>query len=159
MTYYSSTDELPDYEDYDMIGRTYRYYEGTPLFPFGHGLSYTDFEYGDAKVSKSKFKKGEDIVLTVPVANTGARDGEEVVQVYIRNLADPYGPIKSLRAFRRVPVRKGETVDVAFTLTPESFESFDKKKERMDVLKGDYEILYGGSSDAAALKSLKVKIK
>ena len=159
MTYYSSTDELPDYEDYDMIGRTYRYYDGTPLFPFGHGLSYTDFEYGDAKVSKLKFKKGEDIVLTVPVANTGGRDGEEVVQVYIRNLADPYGPIKSLRAFRRVPVRKGETVDVAFTLTPESFESFDKKKERMDVLKGDYEILYGGSSDAAALKSLKVKIK
>ena len=159
MTYYSSTDELPDYEDYDMIGRTYRYYEGTPLFPFGHGLSYTDFKYGKAKVSKSSVRKGEDIVLTIPVSNAGERDGEEVVQVYIKNLSDPYGPSRSLRAFRRLPIRKGETEKVEFTLTPESFEFFNPKTERVEVQPGAYEIFYGGSSDPASLKSLKVKIK
>lgn len=159
MTYYSSTDELPDYEDYDMMGRTYRYYEGTPLFHFGHGLSYTDFKYGKAKVSKLSNRKGGDILLTIPVANVGERDGEEVVQVYIRQLSDIYGPSKSLRAFRRIPVKSGETVEVTFTLSPESFGFFNPKTESLETIKGEYEILYGGTSDESKLKSLEVKRK
>lgn len=159
ITYYASTDELPDYEDYDMIGRTYRYYDGSPLFPFGHGLSYTEFKYGEAKVSKSTFAVDENVILTVPVSNVGGRDGDEVVQIYIKNLSDPCGPYKSLRAFRRVTVKQGDAIDIEFTLNPKSFEFFNQATECIEVQKGDYEIFYGGSSDAKSLKNLRVRIK
>lgn len=159
MTFYSSTDELPDFEDYDMVGRTYRYYEGKPVFPFGHGLSYTSFKYGDANLSANSMKKNQKVVLTIPVSNIGKVDGEEVVQVYIRNLQDLSGPKKSLRAFKRLPIKSGTTQNVCINLTPSSFEFFNPKNEKMEVRKGKYEILYGGSSDDNALKTLSLEIK
>ena len=168
ITFYSSTSELPDFEDYDMQNRTYRYYKGTPLFPFGHGLSFTDFKYGNGKLSKSSIKlpktsksssKDEKVTLSIPLSNTGKMNGEEVVQVYVRNLQDPAGPKKSLRAFRRVPLNAGESTTVKIELEPGTFESFNTQTGRMGLLPGRYEILYGGSSDDAALKSIPFTIK
>ncbi len=161
VTFYKSTDQLPDYEDYSMKGRTYRYFSDA-LFPFGYGLSYTNFEIGEAKVDDSKFKIQDSksvIRLTVPVSNKGQRDGTEIVQVYIRDLQDTDGPLRSLRAFKRVDVKAGQTVEAVLNLTPSSFELFDVKTNTMHAHPGRYQILYGNSSRLEDLKSREVEIK
>lgn len=157
VTFYKRTEQLPDFLDYSMKGRTYRYMEEAPLFPFGYGLSYTTFAYGDAQASAAEIKEGDVYTLTVPVTNTGDRDGEEVVQVYLRRPGDKEGPSHTLRAFKRVTIKKGETQQVIFRLDDESFEWFDTASNTMRPLEGDYEVLYGGSSDLKQLKAVKVK--
>lgn len=154
VTFYKSSDQLPDFEDYSMKGRTYRYFND-PLFAFGYGLSYTQFELGDGKVSKS----GENYTVSVPVSNVGQRDGAEVVQVYIRDLSDKEGPLKSLRAFQRVEVKAGQTVTAELTLTPKSFEFFDPGTNTVHQKEGDFEILYGNSSQDKDLKKLLLTVK
>lgn len=158
VTFYRSTSQLPDFLDYAMKNRTYRYFKGNPLFPFGFGLSYTTFEYGEAKVSSQEIKAERTCRLTVPVTNTGNRDGEEVVQVYLSRPDDKEGPSHTLRAFRRVPIRKGETKNVVFELDRESFEWFDPKNNTMCPIEGEYQILYGGSSDKKQLKAINIKL-
>ena len=145
VTFYRSVDDLPDFENYDMKGHTYRFFEGKPLFAFGYGLSYTNYKYGKAKV------KGHNIVI--PVKNTGKVDGTEVVQVYVRRPDDKNGPLKTLRAFRRVFVPAGKTVKVYIPLEDETFLWWSEEKRDMVPLPGKYELLYGGSSDQ--LKSVK----
>ena len=140
VTFYRSIAQLPDFEDYSMKGRTYRYFTGSPLFSFGYGLSYTSFQYGKAKV------QGNNIVI--PVKNTGKRDADEVVQLYVRRPSDGEGPLKSLRAFRRVSIPAGETVQVYLPLTEETFLGWSEQARDMVPLKGEWELLYGGSSDA-----------
>ncbi|MBP3757285.1 MAG: glycoside hydrolase family 3 C-terminal domain-containing protein [Prevotella sp.] len=154
VTFYKSSAQLPDYEDYSMRGRTYRYFDD-PLFAFGYGKSYTQFQIGQASIS------GQDgnYTLTVPVSNTGQRDGVEVVQVYIRNMADIDGPLKSLRAFSRVAVKAGQTVSTQLQLTPQSFEFFDTETNTMRTKAGNYEVLYGNSSQPSDLKRLTVTLK
>ena len=154
VTFYKSSDQLPDFEDYSMKGRTYRYFDN-PLFAFGHGLSYTRFNIGEGKIAK----QGDNYTLTVPVSNTGKRDGTEIVQVYIRDLSDPNGPLKSLRAFQRVEVKAGQTVDVQLVLTPKSFEFFDPASNAMRQKQGAFEILYGNSSQDKDLKKLPLTVK
>ena len=154
ITFYKSTEQLPDYEDYSMRGRTYRYFND-PLFAFGHGLSYTTFNIGEGKIKKN----GEDHILTTTVSNTGKRDGAEVVQVYIRDLSDPDGPLKSLRAFQRVHLKAGESKTVSLTLTPASFEFFDPNTNSVHTKQGQFEILYGNSSQDKDLKKLPLNIK
>ena len=158
LTFYKSTSQLPDFEDYSLKGRTYRYFTDEPLFPFGHGLSYTSFKYGDATLSSQTIKADESLSLEIPVSNVGKRDGEEVVQVYLRRPDDKQGPILTLREFKRVNIGQGETSNVKFQLTPESFEWFDTNSNTMRTLEGEYEILYGGTSDIKKLKSVKVTI-
>lgn len=158
VTFYKSTEQLPDFEDYSMKGRTYRYLTAEPLFPFGHGLSYTTFAYGQAQVSARNFKAEEGCTLTIPVSNTGERDGEEVVQVYLRRPDDSDGPARTLRAFRRIAIQKGETRQITFRLDAHSFEWFDTASNTMRPLKGEYEILYGGTSDAKKLKRLRITL-
>ncbi|MDE5785143.1 MAG: glycoside hydrolase family 3 C-terminal domain-containing protein, partial [Duncaniella sp.] len=145
VTFYADDNQLPDFEDYSMNNRTYRYFNGTPLYPFGYGLSYTTFEYPEAALSAPSMKPDGSVDLSVKVANTGDRDGYEVVQIYIAS-DDNAGPIKTLRDFRRVPVKAGETAVVNFNLDPESFATFDNTTERMAVKPGRYNIYYGGSS-------------
>ena len=154
VTFYKSSAQLPDYEDYSMRGRTYRYFDD-PLFAFGYGKSYTQFQIGQANIS------GQDgnYTLTVPVSNTGRRDGVEVVQVYIRNMADNDGPLKSLRAFSRVAVKAGQTASTQLQLTPQSFEFFDTETNTMRTKAGNYEVLYGNSSQPADLKRLTVTLE
>ncbi len=146
VTFYRNIGQIPDYEDYAMKGRTYRYFNGDPLFPFGYGLSYTSFEYGKARVRKAQ--------LEVPVTNTGDRDADEVVQLYVRRPADAEGPLKTLRGFKRVTVPAGKTVTVKFPLTCETFLSWSPEKGDMVPAKGEWVLLYGGSSADTALKQL-----
>jgi len=159
LTFYASTNDLPDFEDYNMTNRTYRYFKGKPLFPFGYGLSYTTFDYGKAKVNKKSIKVGDGIVLTVPLKNSGKIAGDEVVQVYLRNLGDKEGPIKTLRAFRRVSLEAGQTENVKFELSASTFECFNPATNRMEILPGNYELLYGGTSDEKDLQNLTVTLK
>lgn len=154
VTFYASTDQLPDFEDYTMDNRTYRYFKGEPLYAFGYGMSYTSFSYGDAKVSG----KAAAMKLTVPVTNTGSRDGEEVVQVYVRALDNPDAPIKSLKGFRRVPVAAGQTVRVTVDLSGEAFEFYSEADDELALRHGRYQLLYGGSSLDRDLKSIDIEI-
>lgn len=146
VTFYKNVGQLPDYEDYSMKGRTYRYFEGTPLFPFGHGLSYTTFVYGKAEV--------KDGCLLVPVTNTGSMDGDEVVQLYLNRPDDAGGPRKTLRAFKRVHIPAGATRTVSLPLTEETFNWWDTATNTVHPLKGSYKLLYGGSSDDRALQTM-----
>ena len=140
VTFYKRSSQLPDYEDYSMNGRTYRYFNDA-LFPFGYGLSYTTFEV-DAEPSIDT--KG--IAVKFTVENTGKRDGTEIVQVYIRNTADKEGPLKTLRAFKRVDVKAGQKVTDTIRLDRESFEGWDSETNTMRFVPGTYDIYVGNSS-------------
>ena len=153
VTFYKRTDQLPDYEDYSMHGRTYRYFSD-PLFAFGYGLSYTTFRLGRARAEAAE----GGYRLSVPLTNTGTRPGEEVVQVYIRRVADANGPLKSLRAFRRVALKAGESTTVEIPLSRKSFECFDESTNTMRTLPGDYELMYGNSSRPEDLQTLTVSV-
>lgn len=146
VTFYRNVSQLPDFEDYNMAGRTYRYLAQQPLFPFGYGLSYTTFSYGKPVLDKREVAAGETLTLTVPVTNTGGRDGEEVVQVYLQKPADAEGPVKTLRAFRRVQIPAGQTVEVSFELKEKELEWWDAASNTMRVSAGAYRLLAGGSS-------------
>ncbi len=150
VTFYRNDSQLPDFEDYRMQGRTYRYFQGSPLFAFGHGLSYTSFKYG-----KLSYADGN---LTVVLSNTGKHDGDEVVQVYLSNPADKEGPQKTLRAFQRVSLKAGETKTVTISLPRERFEWWDADTNTMRVKSGKYLLKVGGSSNDKELKTLTVKI-
>ena len=154
VTFYKNSQQLPDYEDYSMKGRTYRYFNDA-LFAFGYGLSYTNFEVKNAKLEK-KGNAPTDWTLTAEVANTGKRDGVETVQVYIRDLQDPDGPLKSLRAFARVSVKAGQKATAVMELDSKSFEFWDPATNTMRVKPGKYEILVGTSSDDKNFKNLAV---
>ena len=157
ITFYKSSDQLPDYEDYSMKGRTYRYFTDA-LFPFGFGLSYTDFMIMSAKVEK-KGTTSTDWTLTAEVANTGMRDGSEIVQLYIRNLQDPDGPLKSLRGFQRIDVKAGQTATAVIEINEKSFEFWDSETNTMRVKPGKYEILVGTSSADSDSKHLEISLK
>ena len=150
VTFYKNDSQLPDFEDYSMKGRTYRYFND-PLFAFGYGLSYTNFEIGEAKMQGKES-------ITIPVTNTGKRNGTEVVQVYIRNLGDAEGPLKSLRAFQRVNVKAGETVTATLKLDANAFEFWDPETNTMRTKPGKYEILYGNSSMDKDLKKMTITL-
>ena len=153
VTFYKNDAQLPDYEDYSMKGRTYRYFNDA-LFPFGYGLSYTAFELGSAQCSVD----GNSVTITLPVTNTGKRDGTEIVQVYVKNPADPNAPLKTLRAFQRISVEAGQTQTITLKLDRQSFEFFDAETNTMRVKPGQYEVLYGTSSADADLQSMIITI-
>ena len=137
-----------------MDNRTYRYFKGEPLYPFGYGLSYTSFSYGEGKVNGG----ATNMTLTVPVTNTGARDGEEVVQVYVKALDNPNAPIKSLKGFKRVKIASGSTETVTVQLSDEAFNFYDERVDGLSLKHGRYQILYGGSSRDSDLKAVEVTI-
>ena len=150
ITFYKNSNQLPDYEDYSMKGRTYRYFDDA-LFPFGYGLSYTTFALGEPAVQSDR--------ITLSVTNTGRRNGTEVVQAYIRNLQDAEGPLKSLRAFQRVDLKAGQTQTITLPLTRNSFEFWDPETNTMRVKPGQYEILVGTSSSDKDLKKQIITIQ
>lgn len=151
VTFYRNVSQLPDFEDYNMTGRTYRYMTQEPLFPFGHGLSYTSFCYGAVVLGSDNIKSGEKLRLNVPVTNTGKCDGEEVVQVYLKKNDDVEGPSKALRAFKRVHIPAGKTVDVEFDLGDKELVWWNPQSNTMCVSEGSYELMVGGSSQTAGL--------
>ncbi|MBQ7527736.1 MAG: glycoside hydrolase family 3 C-terminal domain-containing protein, partial [Bacteroidaceae bacterium] len=163
VTFYKNSEQLPDYEDYSMRGRTYRYFDDA-LFPFGFGLSYTSFKLGEPNLNSQNTQniqsiQNNPITLTIPVTNTGKRDGTETVQLYIRNPQDADGPLKSLRAFQRIHVKAGQTANAELQLTDKSFEFWDAASNAMRVKPGKYEILVGTSSKAADLKRTTIDIQ
>ena len=151
LTFYRSTNDLPDFLDYRMTNRTYRYFKGKALFPFGYGLSYTTFEIGEPEYIYNKVR--------VSVKNTGSRDGDEVIQVYIRRPADKNGPLKTLRAFQRVSLKAGETKHLTMDFPHDRFECWDSKTNTMRVIPGHYQLMVGTSSRPQDLNTIKVKIK
>ena len=158
ITFYRNSNQLGNFEDYSMKNRTYRFMDDA-LFPFGYGLSYTTFKIGEARVSKTAIATNENVQLTVPVSNTGKRDGVEVVQVYVRKVNDIEGPLKTLRGYKRVEIPAGKMQQVAVDLNPTSFEFFDWSQRKMMVTPGEYEVSYGNSSDYKYLKIIKITIR
>ena len=159
VTFYRNVSQLPDFEDYNMVGRTYRYMQDTPLFPFGYGLSYTTFSYDKVVLDKSEVTAGQTLKLTVPVTNVGKRDGEEVVQVYLKKQGDAEGPVKTLRAFKRVFIPAGQTTNIEFDLKDKELEWWDEQTNTVRVCSGTYDIMVGGSSEDESLRRTLVTIK
>jgi beta-glucosidase len=116
VTFYRSADQLPPFPDYHMAGRTYRYFTGDPLYPFGHGLSYTRFHYSAARLSTPTVKADGTVEISVDVTNQGPRDGDEVVQLYVSHAGVPGAPLRALQRFERVHLKREETRRMAFTL-------------------------------------------
>ena len=159
LTFYRNLAQIPDFEDYNMTGRTYRYMKETPLFPFGHGLSYTTFKYGKLKMNDDKIAAGQNLNLVIPVTNTGSRDGDEVVQVYLKKMDDTEGPVKTLRAFKRVRIPAGKTVEVKFSLNDTQLEWWDEQSNTMRVCPGNYTVMIGGTSCEKSLLSRTFTIR
>lgn len=157
ITFYKRSDQLPGFEDYSMKGRTYRYMSDA-LYPFGFGLSYTNFAIGNAVLSSSQIRTGDAIQLTVPVSNTGKRDGTEIVQVYVHKVNDLEGPIKTLKGYGRVSVPAGSSKQISIELPYSSFEFYDWSTRKMTVTPGEYEVWYGNSSAEKDLKLAKITI-
>ena len=155
VTFYKNSSQLPDYEDYSMKGRTYRYFNDA-LFPFGYGLSYTEWKVEGGKWNEDTNGGG---TVTVDVTNTGARKGTEVVQLYIRNLQDAEGPLKSLRGFQRVTLNPGQSQTVSIPLSRQSFEFWDAETNTMRVKPGQYEVFVGTSSSDKDLKKQIITIQ
>ena len=163
VTFYRSNNDLPDFLDYNMENRTYRYFKGVPQYAFGYGLSYTTFSVGQAKLSakSAKAKKtGKPFcTLTVPVTNTGKREGTETVQVYVKALDDAGAPIKSLKGFQKLELAAGQTANASITLDGEAFEFYDEAIDELSVKPGRYQILYGTSSRDEDLQALDFTVK
>ena len=159
VTFYRSNNDLPDFLDYSMENRTYRYFRGIPQYAFGYGLSYTTFSYGKGKLSKSSMKADGKVTLTVPVTNTGNREGAEIVQVYVKALDYPEAPIKSLRGFQKLNLAAGQTAQATITLDGEAFEYYDPSIDELSTRPGRYQILYGSSSLDRDLQSLDFVVK
>jgi beta-glucosidase len=146
VTFYRSVEDLPPFENYRMEGRTYRYFEGEPLFPFGYGLSYTTFKFENLRVDQAEVKARGSVAISVDVTNTGDRDGDEVVQLYTRHsAAPPPHPIKELKGFERLSFRPGERRTVTFILSTDQLAFCDETKRPM-VQPGTVEVMVGSSS-------------
>jgi beta-glucosidase len=149
VTFYGSTEDLPPFEDYSMKNRTYRYFEGKPLYAFGHGLSYTAFEYADAKTAQKNVTADGTIELSFAVKNTGSRDGDEVAQVYVRHVKSNVPQARqALCGFERISLAKGETKTVSLKIPAHRFRHWDEPAKQYLVEPGEYELLIGGASDA-----------
>ena len=137
VTFYSSSNELPQFDSYEMENRTYRFMTEKPLYPFGYGLSYTQFEYENAKYDPA----GR--VFTCKINNVGKYNGEEVAQLYMTNKDDKQGPVKTLVGFKRVFVPAGKSVTVSFQVDDEFFQTFSDERQHFEIHPGHFVFYYG----------------
>jgi len=158
VTFYTGIDQLPPFEDYAMNNRTYRYFHGQPLYPFGYGLSYSKFAYSKAKLSKAKLKAGETLTVEAIVKNTGGRDGDEVVQVYLTFPQLPGAPIRALRGFTRVHVAAGKTERVQLKLDPRDLSYVNEAGDRL-VAAGKYRVSVGGGQPGTSAAAVEVPLE
>lgn len=143
VTFYRSADQLPPFKEYGMAGRTYRYFKGEALYPFGHGLSYTRFKYGKPVLSAASLKAGQPLTVSVDVTNTGGRDGDEVAQLYVTRPGVAGAPIRALKGFQRVSLKTGETRKLTFTLDGAAFSTVDPDGKRI-IAPGAADLWIGG---------------
>jgi beta-glucosidase len=153
-TWPRSIDQLPPMMDYDIRhGRTYLYFRGEPLYPFGYGLSYTTFKYSDLKISSPALGREGTATVRVRLTNTGNRAGEEVVQMYVRHIGSKVErPIKELKGFRRIGLQPGESTTVELPLPPKSLVYWNEDRHAFEVEADKIEVMVGGSSDNLPLK-------
>jgi beta-glucosidase len=159
VTFYSSLSQLPDFENYNMTGRTYRYMQEKPLFPFGYGLSYTTFGIGKLKLKHKTINTGENLHFSLTIKNTGNQDGEEVIQVYLTKNGDKAGPAKTLRAFKRISLAAGKSAKVNFSLSPEQLSWWNPLKDQVENHAGEYTISIGRHSGDEDMKVTTVMIR
>src|SRR5262249_34680229 len=154
VTFYKDVSQLPAFEDYSMKGRTYRYFGGTPLFPFGYGLSYTTFGYSGLSVPKEL--ASDALAVDVTVTNTGKLAGDEVAQLYLTFPKEPGAPLRALRAFQRVHLDAGASQQVHFELKPRDLSMVNMEGAPI-IAKGDYTISVGGGQPNTRAKTVSAK--
>ncbi|HEX3627686.1 MAG TPA: glycoside hydrolase family 3 C-terminal domain-containing protein [Verrucomicrobiae bacterium] len=153
VTFYRSTADLPDFEDYSMANRTYRYFKGNPLYAFGHGLSYTRFIYRNGALDQPRLTAGDTLKVSFDLRNSGARDGDEVAQVYFRHVKSAVPqPNMALCGFTRIHIAKGDTARITMDIPVERFRYWDTAAKQYVVEPGKYQLLIGGSSDKIRLR-------
>ncbi|MEM9159321.1 MAG: glycoside hydrolase family 3 C-terminal domain-containing protein [Verrucomicrobiota bacterium] len=154
VTFYRSTEDLPDFSDYSMYNRTYRFFEGDPLYAFGHGLSYSKFQYQSPKLKQSAILFGEDLRLQFEIANRSDRHGAEVAQVYLVNETeeDPHAFKRRLVGFERVEIRAGETVEVRMTISSNALREWIDEEDNYGLKAGDYALEVSAASDDCRLR-------
>ncbi|MEN8662520.1 MAG: glycoside hydrolase family 3 C-terminal domain-containing protein [Lentimonas sp.] len=148
LTFYCATEDIPHYHDYSMVNRTYRFFNGTPLYPFGHGLSYTQFEYGTLSTDSTIVTKGANIQVQFELSNPGSTSGTEVVQLYVKHIdsAEPQ-PIHSLAAFQRIQLEPGKTKAVNIEFTADALRYWNEQEQAYVVDTGPFEVQIGSSSN------------
>jgi len=153
VTFYTGVDQLPPFEDYAMKGRTYRYFEGQPLYPFGYGLSYTTFSYSGLTLPQNPIKAGDRLTAVVTVTNTGKREGDEVAQLYLSFPKVPGAPLRALRGFTRIHLKPGESQKVRFDLKERDLGMVSDAGELM-IAEGQYSLSVGGGQPNTAAPSI-----
>jgi len=154
VTFYQNDSDLPPFESYSMTNRTYRYFTGKPLYAFGHGLSYSTFDYKKLALSAASAKAGEAVAVQVTVANTGKRDGDEVIQIYAAAVRPPVPmPLRQLVGFQRVFFKAGETKTIDISVPVNRLRRWREAENRYVVDPGGYEIVAGPSSDQPLVKA------
>ena len=156
VTFYKSIEQLPPFEDYAMKNRTYRYFTGQPLYPFGYGLSYSKFEFSNLQLSAKNLKAGEPLTVEADVHNTGQWDGDEVVELYLSFPKSTVAPIRALRGFTRVTVATGATQHVRFTLDERDLSEVDEKGNRI-LAKGVHRVSVGGGQPGTGAPGLEAE--
>lgn len=158
ITFYASLNDLPPYDTYSMQGRTYRYYDGNVLYPFGYGLSYSTFEYAGNLAQKKSYTREDSLKISVSVKNIGDKDGDEVIQAYIKYPQGERLPLKELKAFKRVHVLANKQKDVMLSIPVKDLQKWNMKKNAWEVIKGNYQVAIGAHSrDEKLTYSFKVK--
>jgi beta-glucosidase len=155
VTYYKSVEDLPHFEDYDMEGRTYRYFRGDPLYAFGHGLSFSEFKYEQLRISNAEVSESDTIMAEVTVTNRGPVGGDEVIQLYVRDLeSNAPQPLKSLRGFRRVHIENNQSRTVGIPLAIHDLAYYSETKQRFLLEHGEFELQVGASSSDIRLSKV-----
>lgn len=158
VTFYTGVDQLPPFESYAMKGRTYRYFEGKPLYSFGYGLSYTTFQYGELKLSRSSLRAGDALNAEVTVTNTGKLAGDEVAQLYLKFPEVEGAPLLALRGFQRLHLEPGEARRIDFQLNPRDMSMVSAAGEPI-IAEGQYKIFVGGAQPGEAKAGVDAELK
>jgi beta-glucosidase len=158
VTFYASLEQLPPFEDYSMQSRTYRYFQGTPLYAFGYGLSYASFVYSNLRLSSEKLQAGQPLTVEADVRNTAGISADEVAELYLEYPQSPGAPRRALKGFERVHLAPGETRHVAFKLNPRDLSQVTEKGEHR-IMPGSYTVFVGGSQPTEGTHGLEAKLQ
>ncbi len=160
VTFYKSVNDIPPFTDYNMEGKTYRYFTKEPLYAFGYGLSYTTFKYSEPELEKNEIGANEPVTVSTQLTNTGDLAGEEVVQLYIRDdESSVVRPLRELKGFSRIKLEPGETKTVEFKITAKELEFYDVGKGEYIVEPGTFTVYVGSSSRLEDLKDVILTVK